>query len=60
MNTEKLLNDLVWAIENRPCPANVICQVGIAGGRVVCLPRWNSYHNFQPVNEIIVRMDNLE
>jgi len=58
MNTEKLLNYLAWAIANRPCPENVICQVGVAGDRVVCLPRWNSYHDFQPVAELTPRQMN--
>ena len=55
MNTEKLINQVAWAIAHRSCAENVICQVGIAGGRVVCLPRWNSYHDFQPVAELTPR-----
>lgn len=52
MNTEKLLNDLVWAITNRPCAPNLVCQVGFVGDRVVCLKKYNTPHGFRPVAEL--------
>lgn len=52
MNTEKLLNDLVWAIANRPCSPNVVCQIGVVGDRIVCLQRFNTPQGFRPVAEL--------
>jgi hypothetical protein len=51
-NAEQLLKEAVKAIANCPCPPNVICQIGVAGGRVLCLPRWNSQADFRPVAEL--------
>jgi hypothetical protein len=49
---EQILNELVKTIANRPCPPNVICQIGVAGGKVLCLPRWNNVHDFRPIAEL--------
>lgn len=46
MNSEQLLQEAGIAIMNRPCAGTVSCDLGIAGGKVVCLPKYHTCQTF--------------